>query len=112
MRADLARHNCLAMRSVVGTVLDMWSFVQGSRTESVAVKGWLTASNAQGDVVIDLALQGHGVVRVLDWANRTELASGALVPALQDWEPSDAPPVSPGAATTATRTRPTRHRPT
>jgi DNA-binding transcriptional LysR family regulator len=72
----------------------MWSFVQGSRTESIAVKGWLTASNAQRDVALDLALQGHGVVRVLDWASRAELLSGALVPVLQDWESPDAPPVN------------------
>ena len=92
--SELAQHNCLSIRGIGGTVLDMWSFVQGSRAESVAVKGWLTASNAQRDVALDLALQGHGVVRLLDWASRTELLSGALVPVLQDWESPEAPPVN------------------
>lgn len=91
---DLAQHNCLSIRGVDGTVLDMWSFVRGTEREAVAVNGWLTATNAQRDVVLDLALQGHGVVRVLDWASRAELASGALVPVLQDWESSEAPPVN------------------
>lgn len=91
---DLARHTCLLIRGVDGTVLDMWSFVRGAEQESIAVRGWLTASNAQRDVALDLALQGHGVVRLLDWASRAEIASGALVPALLDWEPAEAPPVN------------------
>jgi DNA-binding transcriptional LysR family regulator len=60
----------------------------------VNVKGWLTASNAQRDVVIELALRGECIVRLLDWANQNEFLSGALVPALQDWESSEVPPVN------------------
>lgn len=91
---ELVRHTCLSIRGVDGPVLDKWSFARGAEHAAVAVNGWLTATNAQRDVVLDLALQGHGVVRVLDWASRAELASGALVPVLQDWESSEAPPVN------------------
>jgi len=78
---DLARHTCLSIRGVDGRVLDMWSFLRAAERAAVAVNGWLTATNAQRDVV-------------LDWASRSELASGALVPVLQDWESAEAPPVN------------------
>jgi DNA-binding transcriptional LysR family regulator len=92
--SDLVRHNCLLIRGVEGTLMDMWSFRRGSEQEDVVVKGWLLAANAQRDIAIQLALQGEGVVRLLDWANREELASGALVPALSDWESPEVPPVN------------------
>jgi len=91
---ELAGHACLSIRGVEGTLLDRWSFERGDEREAVTVAGWLTVNNAHRDVVIDLAMRGHGVVRLLDWANGAELASGALVPALQDWESSEAPPVN------------------
>jgi len=91
---DLAGHTCLSIRGVEGTLLDRWSFERGEEREAVAVTGWLTVSNAHRDVVLDLALRGHGVVRLLDWANASELTSGLLVPALQDWESPEAPPVN------------------
>lgn len=91
---DLLHHNCFSIRSIDGTLMDMWTFRRNGQEESVAVQGWLRASNAHTEAVIKLALAGAGVVRVLDWANRDELASGALVPALADWVPSEAPPVN------------------
>jgi hypothetical protein len=33
-------------------------------------------------------------VRVLDWANHAEIASGTLVPVLTDWQATDVPPVN------------------
>jgi DNA-binding transcriptional LysR family regulator len=91
---DLERHVCLPIRAVDGTVMDMWSFTRGADRESVIAGGWLVTSNAHRDVVIELALAGHGVIRILDWTNLPELASGALVRALEDWESTEAPPVN------------------
>jgi DNA-binding transcriptional LysR family regulator len=91
---DLERHVCLPIRAVDGTVMDMWAFVRGPERESVIARGWLVASNAHRDMVIELALAGHGVVRLLDWSNLPELASGALVRALHEWESTEAPPVN------------------
>ena len=60
----------------------------------MVARGWLTTSNAHRDLVIELALAGHGVIRILDWTNLPDLASGSLVRALEDWESTEAPPVN------------------
>jgi LysR family transcriptional regulator for bpeEF and oprC len=91
---DLEDHDCLLIRNPDGTVLDLWNFARGAEKESVAVRGWLVTSNAQRDVVVRAAVAGEGVVRVFDWTDQPEMASGALVPALLDWTATDAPPVN------------------
>jgi DNA-binding transcriptional LysR family regulator len=91
---DLEQHVCLPIRAVDGTVMDAWSFSRGSEQESVIARGWLTTSNAHRDLVIELALAGHGVVRILDWTELPEIAAGSLVRALSDWESTEAPPVN------------------
>jgi LysR family transcriptional regulator for bpeEF and oprC len=91
---DLERHRCLPIRAVDGTVMDAWAFTRGMEQELVKVRGWLTTSNAHRDLVIGLALAGHGVARILDWTELPDLASGSLVRALADWESTEAPPVN------------------
>ena len=91
---DLERHVCLPIRAVDGTVMDAWTFSRGTEQESVIARGWLTTSNAHRDLVIELALAGRGVVRILDWTELPEIASGSLVRALADWESTEAPPVN------------------
>lgn len=91
---ELAQHECLPIRAIDGTVMDLWTFTRGSDHESVTATSWLTTTNAHRDMVIDLAVAGHGVVRLLDWANLPELATGSLVRALSDWESPEAPPVN------------------
>ena len=92
--SDLAGHVCLPIRAMDGTLMDLWTFERGAERESVVARGWLVASNSHRDLAIDLALAGHGVVRPMHWTNRREFASGALVPALTDWQSPDAPPVN------------------
>ena len=91
---DLAGHNCLLMRSLDGTVMDLWEFCRGQEAEAVTVRGWLLTSNAHREMVISQALAGEGVVRAMDWTNLDDIASGALVRALGDWESHGAPPVN------------------
>ena len=91
---ELVRHVCLPIRGVDGTVMDLWTFARGEERVSVEVGGWLITSNAHRDTAIELALAGQGVARILDWTNRDDLASGALIPALEDWESPEAPPVN------------------
>lgn len=85
---------CLPIRAVDGTVMDAWAFTRGAEQASVVVRGWLTTSNAHRDLVIELALAGNGVARILDWTESADLASGSLVRALADWESTEAPPVN------------------
>ena len=91
--SDLERHDCLLIRTQRGAVMDLWGFERGAEKVSVAVKGWMVASNPLRDAVVRLAATGHGVVRLLDWANQEEFRSGRLVPVLTDWRPTDIPPV-------------------
>ena len=91
---DLEEHVCLTIRGVAGAVMDVWSFARGEEQETALARGWLTTSNAHRDLVIELGLEGHGVMRILDWTNLPHLASGALVHALADWESTEAVPVN------------------
>ena len=91
---DLAHHNCLLTRSVDGIVMDLWSFRRGEEKESVTATGWLVTSNPHRDGAMQIVLEGGAVARGIDLANRDRLRSGALVPALTDWEPLEAPPVN------------------
>ena len=91
---ELERHNCLPIRAAAGTLMDLWAFRRGQEEESVTARGWLLTSNAHREMVISQALAGEGVVRVLDWPNLHDIASGALVRALGEWESTEVPPVN------------------
>lgn len=92
--SDLERHVCLPIRTVDGAIMDKWTFVRDGVAESALIRGWLTASNAHRDVVMELAFAGQGVVRIVDWMHLAEQRAGRLVPALTDWESTEAPPVN------------------
>ena len=92
--ADLERHDCLLIRTQRGALMDLWNFARGDERASVVVKGWLMASNTHRDTVINLALAGHGVMRVLDFTDEALFNEGRLVAALPDWEALDSPPVT------------------
>ena len=94
---ELERHNCMCIRSNQGSVMDLWRFRRGDERVAVTASGWLVVDNVHRDMVRDLAVAGAGVCRILDWHKRPgrEIARGALVPALTDWEMTDeVPPVS------------------
>jgi DNA-binding transcriptional LysR family regulator len=91
---DLERHVCFNIRGNYGRVMDVWNFAKGSEQQTVVARGWLTTSNAHRALVHQLVLRGHGVGRFVDWADTPEVAAGALVPALSDWEATDVPPVN------------------
>jgi len=91
---ELERHVFLRIRSVGGTLLDLWTFSRGEERVAVKVGGWLTASNSHRDLAVGLTLAGEGVMRILDWTNVAEQRSGHLVRALEDWESPDAPPAN------------------
>lgn len=89
---DLERHNCLLIRNPEGTVIDLWEFARDNRRESVAVRGNLVSDDR--DVVLDAALDGRGVARLVNITLRDPVREGRLVPVLADWEMQDPPPVN------------------
>jgi DNA-binding transcriptional LysR family regulator len=93
---ELEQHNCLTIRGNSGTLMDLWHFKRGDERVSVAARGWLLTDNVHRDTVIAVAAAGGGVVRIVDWSRRPghEIARGALVPVLTDWELTEVPPVN------------------
>lgn len=91
---ELERYNCLPIRALDGTIMDLWAFERDGERISISVRSWVVASNGHRDVAMDLAIAGAGVIRMLDWTSRPEVAAGLLVPALTDWQSAEAPPVN------------------
>ena len=89
---DLEAHQCFAFRNPHGTLLDLWEFERGEEKEAARVRGWLASSHR--NLLFDAALAGEGVVRSSDLLVQAHVRLGRLVPALTDWTPLHAPPVS------------------
>jgi DNA-binding transcriptional LysR family regulator len=83
--AELARHAALLYRSG-RTLLDRWRFQRGAEVEAVEMRGWL--SSTQREVILQAALAGTGVARLIE----PPRVSG-LVEVLRDWTALEAPPV-------------------
>ena len=88
---ELARHNCIGIRQgdeAYGT----WrlSTGQGSRrrTEAVKVRGTLTTND--GEIAVNWALEGHGIVMRAEWDISCHLLSGRLVQVLPNWQTPEA----------------------
>ncbi len=91
---DLENHDCVLFRSVDGIVMDLWPFVRGEERASVTVKPWMVTSNAGREAAVAAVRGGGGVGRFIDFADDHDLHTGALVPALTDWEGTEVPPVN------------------
>jgi len=73
--AELQRHRCILHRQnddVYGT----WRIQKGKVDELVKVRG--AVSSNDGDVVMNWALEGHGIVQRSEWDAAKYLASGRL----------------------------------
>ena len=79
---SLASHELIV--GPLGLGLNWRSFKRDGRTTSVPFGGRLTISTKQG--AIAAAVAGLGIVPTVFWLCRPELASGALVQVLADWQ--------------------------
>lgn len=77
--ADLQTHRCLVLNQQ-----DQWRFQREGQEVNVSVSGLLSVNS--GELVCEMALAGWGIGLLSLWHIQEELASGALVPVLQDWE--------------------------
>lgn len=82
--AELGEHECL--RYSLLTTPELWRFTN-AKGEEAAVRphGRLRANNS--DVMLYSLRSGHGIAVVPDFIIDADLASGAVVPILQDWRP-------------------------
>jgi DNA-binding transcriptional LysR family regulator len=78
---ELAAHNCIVLRQD-GSDYAIWRFHKDGREYAHKVSG--TLSSNDGEVALEWALAGHGLILRSWWHVREHLDSGALVPLLQD----------------------------
>ncbi|MRW88565.1 LysR family transcriptional regulator [Duganella sp. FT80W] len=85
--AELHRHRCILHRQnddVYGT----WRLQKGKAVELVKVRG--AVSSNDGDIVLNWALEGHGIVQRSEWDVAKYLASGRLKEVMTDYRLPDA----------------------
>ncbi|HDS1736351.1 MULTISPECIES: LysR substrate-binding domain-containing protein [Pseudomonas] len=80
---DLAQHNCIVLRQN-DSAFGSWRLSRGKLTESVKVGGSLSTND--GEVALNWALEGHGILMRAEWNLAGHLRSGRLVEVLSDYE--------------------------
>lgn len=82
---DLQHHNCLDFN--FRRIEPGWPFRDNNKDYLLPVNGNMTANN--GETLVDLALQDIGITRVGNFHIQQAIASGQLVPLLEDFNPQD-----------------------
>lgn len=80
--AELAAHNCV--RFAYGGARATWRLMRDGQLEEIGVHGTLTANNSE--VLRQALLDGVGIGLLPRWLVRDDLASGALLPLLEDYQ--------------------------
>jgi len=88
---ELARHNCIGIRQG-SDAYGVWRLSSGKagkrRTETVHVRGNLTTND--GEIAVNWALEGHGIVMRAEWDIARYLQSGRLVQVLPQYATPEA----------------------
>jgi len=88
---DLTRHNCIGIRQGE-EAYGVWRLSTGrgrhASTEAVKIRGNLTTND--GEIAVNWALEGHGILMRAEWDIRRYLASGRLVQVLPQHSTPDA----------------------
>ncbi|MDD9174397.1 LysR family transcriptional regulator [Aliivibrio finisterrensis] len=71
---ELKKHNCLVFSNLKS--INVWRFIKEDKELSVAVNGNFQSDN--GDVLLEVALAGIGIVQLPNWMVNTHIKSGAL----------------------------------
>jgi DNA-binding transcriptional LysR family regulator len=89
--ADLRRHNCIGIRQG-SDAYGVWRLTAGkgakARTETVRVRGNLTTND--GEIAVNWALEGHGILMRAEWDIERFLRSGRLVQVLPQYATPEA----------------------
>ena len=79
--ADLAGHNCLTIST--GGDFNEWLFTRGKRQQRVPVSGNLVSNVAE--TLLQMAVQGLGIINLAEFIVGRDLQHGRLVPLLQGY---------------------------
>lgn len=89
--ADLRHHNCIGIRQG-SDAYGVWRLTSGkgrnARTESVHIRGNLTTND--GEIAVNWALEGHGILMRAEWDIRRHLQSGRLIQVLPGYHTPEA----------------------
>ncbi|TKA92881.1 LysR family transcriptional regulator [Halopseudomonas bauzanensis] len=80
---DLSRHNCIVLRQN-DSAFGIWRLSRGKQSESIKVHGSLSTND--GEVALNWALDGHGILMRAEWNVASYLRTGQLVEVLGDYE--------------------------
>lgn len=80
---DLMQHNCIVLRQN-DAAFGIWRLSRGKQIESVKVRGSLSTND--GEVALNWALEGHGILMRADWNLAAHLRSGKLIEILSDYQ--------------------------
>lgn len=101
---DLVQHNCICIRQG-DEAYGLWRLSAGKRTESVKVRGNLSTSD--GEIAVNWALAGHGILLRSEWDIARYLRSGRLRLVLEGYQtpPADIHAVYPQRHQVSARVR-------
>lgn len=80
---DLTRHNCIGIRQG-DEAYGVWRLSAGKRTETVKVRGNLNTND--GEIAVNWALEGHGILMRAEWDIAKYLRSGRLRLVLENYQ--------------------------
>jgi LysR family transcriptional regulator, transcriptional activator for dmlA len=91
---DLLQHNTIGIRQG-DEAYGVWRLASGKRSETVKVRGSLSTND--GEIAVNWALAGHGIVLRAQWDVARYLRSGRLRQVLEAWQspPADIHAVYP-----------------
>ena len=84
---DLAAHACIVIREN-NAAFNNWQLADGKQQTMVKVRGPLSTNH--GEIAVDWALAGHGIVLRSEWDIAGYLRSGQLIRVLEPWLGSSA----------------------
>lgn len=87
MPRDLAAHACIVIREN-NAAFNNWQLTDGKQQTMVKVRGPLSTNH--GEIAVDWALAGHGIVLRSEWDVAGYLRSGQLIRVLAPWLGSSA----------------------
>jgi LysR family transcriptional regulator, regulator for bpeEF and oprC len=90
---DLEGIPCVVLRTMTGTLMDLWDYEKDGHIVRVPVKGPASFDNALRGSMIGLVRRGYGVTRSSDYLMSEQLSSGQLEAVLCDWNCLNAPPL-------------------
>ncbi|WP_342616493.1 LysR family transcriptional regulator [Rhodoferax sp. GW822-FHT02A01] len=101
---ELAQHNCIGIRQG-DEAYGIWHLSAGQKTETVKVRGNLSTND--GEIAVNWALAGHGLLMRAEWDITKYLHSGRLRQVLETWQtpPADIYAVYPQRLQTAARVK-------